>query len=306
MSLTLLHFAIAVSKAIVDLHKGRISVASEGEGRGCTFTLDIPAREAVRESVLSKKPSSSDCASKSAIVQFVSRSRMSFSRSSLSDIPLLHPHPHPGTVVAGLGRSLASVHSMLSHDDDSVYWDQTSPELADEGKISSQAASLNMASTTLPLEGVYRPEGARLFRAMSRLQDMDELRVLVVDDSATNRKMLCRLLKGKYKTMEAGDGEEAVAMVMERWDTPEAFQVIVMDHNMPKKDGAAATKLLREKGYKGVIIGVTGNTLVADVSLFLSHGADKVLPKPVNLELLERTIAGDLYYRTVYPTIVLL
>ena len=63
---------------------------------------------------------------------------------------------------------------------------------------------------------------------------------------------------------------------------------ILMDYEMPVLNGPDATKILREKGYIDVtIIGVTGNVLADDINYFILAGANKVLPKPVNLALLE-------------------
>ena len=39
-------------------------------------------------------------------------------------------------------------------------------------------------------------------------------------------------------------------------------------------------RLVREEGYTGLIIGLTGDTSLEDVKYFKAHGADAVLPKP--------------------------
>ena len=43
---------------------------------------------------------------------------------------------------------------------------------------------------------------------------------------------------------------------------------------MPVMDGPSASKAIRVIGYKGIIMGVTGNALPADIDTFLSHGAN--------------------------------
>ena len=58
----------------------------------------------------------------------------------------------------------------------------------------------------------------------------------------------------------------------------ERIDVILMDSVMT---GLEATKAIRGLKYDGVIIGVTGNVSTEDVSSFLNHGADAVLPKPL-------------------------
>jgi CheY-like chemotaxis protein len=43
-------------------------------------------------------------------------------------------------------------------------------------------------------------------------------------------------------------------------------------------------------GYKGLIIGVTGNTMDSDIAEFENNGADLVLPKPIKPELLNKLL----------------
>ena len=44
---------------------------------------------------------------------------------------------------------------------------------------------------------------------------------------------------------------------------------------------------MRSKGYKGLIVGLTGDTGAEDVRHFMAHGADAVLPKPFNIDELD-------------------
>lgn len=54
---------------------------------------------------------------------------------------------------------------------------------------------------------------------------------------------------------------------------------------MPRLDGHAATRVLRrEMGFRGLVIGVTGNAAEADVAAFIGAGASLVMPKPVDAQ----------------------
>jgi CheY-like chemotaxis protein len=108
-------------------------------------------------------------------------------------------------------------------------------------------------------------------------------RILIVDDTATNRKIVRRILKidGFTDVDEAKDGQECVEMVSCRPPSEPWYDLILMDYEMPRMNGPTATSRLRELGYSMPIIGVTGNILNADVSYFLESGANSVLPKPV-------------------------
>ena len=53
-------------------------------------------------------------------------------------------------------------------------------------------------------------------------------------------------------------------------------------------------RCIREDGYKGLIVGLTGDTGEEDVKYFKDHGANAVLPKPFNVdEMVE--IVRDFY-----------
>ena len=55
-------------------------------------------------------------------------------------------------------------------------------------------------------------------------------------------------------------------------------------------DGYAATRALRALGFRGLIIGVTGNALEADVAAFIAEGVDAVVSKPVSVPALLHVI----------------
>jgi CheY-like chemotaxis protein len=119
----------------------------------------------------------------------------------------------------------------------------------------------------------------------------DILRVLVVDDASSNRKLLCRLLKGKYITEEAEDGLIALNMILESMKGNNTlFDVVLIDYQMPNMDGPTSVKHMRDAGYNGLIIGITGNALPADIKYFLNQGANEVLTKPVKLPQLQEII----------------
>ena len=121
-----------------------------------------------------------------------------------------------------------------------------------------------------------------------------QLRILVVDDIATNRKLLSRLLeRGGHKCHMAENGEVAVKMVQENMSTSASgedgglYDCVLMDYEMPVLNGPNACEQIRDMGCDVYIVGITGNTLDDDVQHFKSKGANAVLPKPVKLEVLE-------------------
>ena len=123
------------------------------------------------------------------------------------------------------------------------------------------------------------------------------LRVLVVDDVPMNRRMLSRVLQGPGRScVEAVDGLDALSKWQEAETAGQPVHVILMDYQMPNMDGPSATRELRQLGYTGLVIGVTGNALPQDKKYFLECGADRVLIKPVDRNCLESAISGIFEY----------
>ena len=113
-----------------------------------------------------------------------------------------------------------------------------------------------------------------------------QLHCLVVDDSALNRRMVMRLLIMRvYTAVEAADGLDAFNLVTRTMqDGLAQFDVVLIDNHMPVMNGHDATQKLREAGYRGLIIGITGDSALAEVAAFMNRGADGVLVKPIKTE----------------------
>eukprot|EP01035_Chromulina_nebulosa_P034560 gene34559-biopygen22487 len=90
-------------------------------------------------------------------------------------------------------------------------------------------------------------------------------RILVVDDVASNRKMLKALLRrnGATEVDMAENGLEAVEAAL---GNSQKYDMIFMDNLMPVMNGVQAVRRLREGGYGNLVVGVTGNVLEHDVA----------------------------------------
>ena len=103
------------------------------------------------------------------------------------------------------------------------------------------------------------------------------IRVLVVEDNSLVREELCRLLKS-YPNIDvvgqAGDGEEAMAMVETLHPT-----VVVMDINLPKLDGIAATRQIKTRYPEIIVIGITFVPEEYVVYAMVKAGAYEVVTK---------------------------
>ena len=134
--------------------------------------------------------------------------------------------------------------------------------------------------------------------------DLDGLelrrRILVVDDAASNRKMLIRILKANgYVCEQAEDGQQALDRYVESVESGELFYAIIMDFEMPVMNGPTATGHLRAMGCTVPIIGVTGNMLPDDIKYFKAQGATEIMAKPLNMTLFENIISQNVYVELV-------
>ncbi|MCG8458704.1 MAG: response regulator [Holophagales bacterium] len=122
---------------------------------------------------------------------------------------------------------------------------------------------------------------------------MSPQKILVVDDNEDNRTVLRRLLAhGGYETAAAADGREALQMA--EADAPD---LVLMDLEMPKMDGWAATREMRRiQGLDGVpVIAVTGHVTRDEIQRAQEAGCDDVVSKPIDyyvlIDKIERHLA---------------
>eukprot|EP01041_Mallomonas_annulata_P002749 gene2749-5415_t len=112
--------------------------------------------------------------------------------------------------------------------------------------------------------------------------------VLVVDDAESNRKMLMMLLKKNgVEAATADNGQKALDMIR---DDMNAYKLIFMDNLMPILNGVDATRILRQEGFRYLIVGATGNVLEDDIKEYLNAGADFIIGKPLKIHQLEMII----------------
>ena len=108
------------------------------------------------------------------------------------------------------------------------------------------------------------------------------LRLLVVDDNATNHMVVSSLLGNVVGSIvTASDGQEAIDQL-----DSQAFDVVLMDIHMPVMDGIEATLSIRgsSKPYANIpIIALTADPQYQQKRLCRNIGMDEALAKPVKL-----------------------
>jgi CheY-like chemotaxis protein len=122
---------------------------------------------------------------------------------------------------------------------------------------------------------------------ISASNQADRLKILVVDDSNTNRQLLAAMLnKMGYRPILAVDGRDALAQC--ELCLPD---LVLMDVAMPEMSGFDVVRLMRRRFDVWVpIIFLSANTSNQDVVEGLRAGGDDYLFKPVNYEILQAKI----------------
>ncbi len=119
---------------------------------------------------------------------------------------------------------------------------------------------------------------------------LEHRRILVVDDGATNRKLIGLVLEragAKIRTAENGSIGVELALA-------EPFDLILMDMQMPVMDGYRATRDLRRHGCKMPIIALTAHAMADDERKCRDAGCSGYLTKPIEPHRLLTTIAEAL------------
>ena len=122
-----------------------------------------------------------------------------------------------------------------------------------------------------------------------REQNKVSVRLLVAEDNPDNQALAKLILtKAGYQVELADNGREAVEKFMA---TPKEFDMIFMDIQMPEMDGFAATRKIRENGFKAIpIVALTAHAMKDDRDKCLNAGMDDYVTKPLKRERVYRII----------------
>ncbi len=124
--------------------------------------------------------------------------------------------------------------------------------------------------------------------AMGRESQSGLQKVLIVDDSATNRQMLGDLLSGEYAVLHANNGEEGLDLAQEHLP-----DVILLDVVMPDLDGYEVLKRLKEDARTSSIcvVFITGLDAPEAEERGLVEGASDYVTKPFHPTVVKARVA---------------
>jgi two-component system sensor histidine kinase/response regulator len=136
-----------------------------------------------------------------------------------------------------------------------------------------------------------RPAPAPLVALGGKLRErLAGARILLVEDHPVNQELAVELLRrAGMEVVTAVNGQEA----LERLNEDGPFDGVLMDCQMPVMDGYTATRLLRKKpAWRHLpVIAMTASALAADRERALDSGMNAHIAKPLDVEVMLRTMA---------------
>ncbi|KAJ1410514.1 hypothetical protein B484DRAFT_455856 [Ochromonadaceae sp. CCMP2298] len=288
---------LSICKTIMTLHNGSIGCVSqkrEGEdikSGGSEFYFNVEANGLSHEQTLDK----------------TLPSNYMESLCTFMDPLQVHEIQDTDTTDIRTGTSMQA-HSEV---DDASGWKSPSPDSPNKDKSANYRSTgdgwrsdseLNPRAIDLKRSlSALRPDLPPVDKVLDRLtcsssrsssvcsREKNISNILIVDDVCSNRKMLKMILnRSGFDCEQCVDGADAVEHVKVKG--LDFYELILMDSVMPKMCGPDAAKVLREMGYKNMLVGVTGNAMEEDIVHFEECGADMVLTKPMKVEALTKLI----------------
>jgi CheY-like chemotaxis protein/F0F1-type ATP synthase membrane subunit b/b' len=124
--------------------------------------------------------------------------------------------------------------------------------------------------------------------------------VLIVDDVEMNIYVSKRLMAPYELKIDTADSGFAA---IEKVQSGNIYDVIFMDHMMPRMDGIETTKKLRDMGYDNPIVALTANAVAGQADMFLKNGFDDFISKPIDIRQLN-TILNKLIRDMQPPEVI--
>jgi PAS domain S-box-containing protein len=112
-------------------------------------------------------------------------------------------------------------------------------------------------------------------------------KVLIVDDVETNLYVAKGLMSPYGLSIDVSmSGFDAI----EKIKSGAVYDIIFMDHFMPKMDGIEAAKIIRGLDYTRPIVALTANALTGQSEMFMTNGFDGYISKPIDIHQLNAVI----------------
>ncbi|MDR0441995.1 MAG: response regulator [Treponema sp.] len=112
-------------------------------------------------------------------------------------------------------------------------------------------------------------------------------KVLIVDDVESNLYVAKGLMTPYELSIEtARSGFDALDIIK----GGNVYDIVFMDHMMPKMDGMETVKLIRKWGYTHPIVALTADAVIGQSDIFLANGFDGFISKPIDIRQLNAAL----------------
>ncbi len=164
-------------------------------------------------------------------------------------------------------------------------------ELAKGTTFTVRLPQKKVSTEVLGKELVDNLQNFRISSKMKKARVMREYmpygKILIVDDVESNLYVARGLMASYGLSIDvATSGFEAIDKIRAGM----IYDVIFMDHMMPKMDGMEATKIIRDLGYEKPIVALTANAVAGQLKLFLESGFDEFISKPIDIRQLNSVL----------------
>lgn len=302
---------LSICKQLTAMMGGHMTLKSK-VGEGSTFTVQIPLKQL---GVIGKEDAYSSSSGGGG-----SGGGSGSGSSGQSPLGVVHPdkprYSPSAFTYGGTAMRRAELVSFSSDDDDDDDDDDEEEVAGDgkkggEGSTVSRTVSYETAHETVPAVTVMGPPSAtatsstvptlstpKKLPAKSEssyfaLPVEERARILVAEDNIVNQQVIRRMLKLEDipHIVLANDGEQAVAKVREAMEQAKPFDLVFMDVQMPKMDGIAATRFIRnELGYTHPIVALTAFNDDENAKSCKEAGMSGFLSKPIRRSALHETL----------------
>jgi PAS domain S-box-containing protein len=168
------------------------------------------------------------------------------------------------------------------------------------GDVALVSSSLDSGSTfsvsiTTPVaEGCYRvgsghrsADGSEVLWAAGDRTRLDGVDILVVEDAPDNQLLISKVLESHgARVVLAENGDEAIVLA-----TARHFDIVLMDLQMPVRDGFSATEELRRRGFSKPILAVSAAAMPEDRDRAIRSGCDDHITKPISVAALMQKLS---------------
>ncbi|KAL7771829.1 hypothetical protein CFE70_001779 [Pyrenophora teres f. teres 0-1] len=317
-----MYLMVAVKDTVCTLHGGDIGVSSK-EGEGSTFGFFFKVRRATgnydddRPTIPSRSNSECSTSSNRPSENGSKLVRPGYNRANSNLQPIKERNnerpeartqlsSHGGVDTDDVDPSLKDPpveerpESHPQSHEDARYqetWEATKNIPSQQPHMERKLPDLKRGETSRQEEGAKE-----ISRSQSDQRSEDKYTLLLVEDNLINQKVLRRQLQSRgFEVFTANNGQEAIDAVAERGEANNGpgnrnyFDCILMDQEMPIKDGNTATqeiRVLQDEGKAGYshILGVSANVREAQTNSMREAGMDDVISKPFKVDDLVRKV----------------